>query len=93
MPLLKRSSRKLPATGGCFLCNEVGIPQSDDLSNQAAYLASWLKVLQADPSAIFTAASQASAAVDFILSFSRKESEGASEDNEAALAGVCEKGV
>ena len=46
--------------GGSFLCAEVGVPQSDDLSNQAAYLASWLKVLQADPTAIFTAASQAS---------------------------------
>jgi antirestriction protein ArdC len=73
--------------GGCFLCNEVGVPQSDDLSNQAAYLASWLKVLQADPSAIFTAASQASAAVDYILKFSRKDEQAGQEDE--AVAGVC----
>ncbi len=72
--------------GGCFLCSEVGVPQSDDVSNQAAYLASWLSILQADPTAIFTAASQASAAVDYILSFSRKDG-GAGEENEAIAAG------
>ncbi|MGH7072233.1 MAG: ArdC family protein [Acetobacteraceae bacterium] len=72
--------------GGCFLCNEVGVKQSDDLSNQAAYLASWLNVLQADPTAIFSAASQASAATDFILSFSRKDEHGTGEGNEAAAA-------
>ena len=78
--------------GGCFLCNEVGLKQSDDLSNQAAYLASWLKVLQADPSAIFTAASQASAAVDYILRFSRKDDQ-AGQEGDAAAAGVCEREV
>jgi antirestriction protein ArdC len=63
---------------GCFTCSEVGVPQSDDLSNQVAYLASWLKVLRNDASAILTAASQASAACDFVLSFSRAgETDGA----------------
>lgn len=77
--------------GGCFLCSEVGVRQSDDLTNQAAYLASWLKVLQADPTAIFTAGSQASAAVDYILAFSRKEKDTrAGEEKEAAVAGVSE---
>lgn len=56
--------------GGCFLCTEIGVPQSGDLSNQAAYLASWLGILQADPAAIFSAASQASSAVDYLLGFS-----------------------
>lgn len=76
--------------GSSFLCSEIGVPQSDDLSNQAAYLASWLAVLQADASAIFTAASQASAAADYILSFSRKEEddEAGDEDDEAVVAGV-----
>jgi antirestriction protein ArdC len=74
--------------GGCFLCHETGVPQSDDLGNQAAYLASWLSVLQADPTAIFTAASQASAGADFILSFSRQEEGGAREGCEAAGAGA-----
>lgn len=73
--------------GASFLCNEVGVPQSDDLSNQAAYLASWLKVLQADSSAIFTAASQASKACDFILAFSRPASE-TREEVEPELVGA-----
>jgi antirestriction protein ArdC len=57
---------------GCFLCTELNIPQSDDLTNQNAYLANWLTVLQNDHSAILRAASQASKAVDFILAFSRE---------------------
>ncbi len=52
---------------GCFLCSEVGVPQSDDLSNQAAYLAAWLRVLRQDHAAVFRAASQASAATDYVL--------------------------
>ncbi len=72
--------------GSSFLCAEIGVPQSDDLSNQAAYLASWLAVLQSDSSAIFTAASQASAATDFILSFSRKADGEAGKRGEAAVA-------
>lgn len=54
--------------GGCFLSAEIGVPQSDDLTNHAAYLASWLRILGADPSAIFTAAAQASAAAGFLFS-------------------------
>jgi antirestriction protein ArdC len=73
--------------GSSFLCAEIGVPQSDDLTNQAAYLASWLRVLQADPTAIFTAGSQASAAVDYILRFSRKDDQAGQEDE--AVAGVC----
>ena len=53
--------------GGCFLSAEVGVPQSSDLANHAAYLNSWLAILGADPSAVFAAAGQASAAVDFLL--------------------------
>ncbi len=71
--------------GGCFLCNEVGVPQSTKLENHTAYIASWLAVLQQDATAILTAASQASAAVDYILSFSRQgEGTEANEDCEAA---------
>jgi antirestriction protein ArdC len=57
--------------GAAYLLTELGVPQSDDLSNVTAYLGHWLKVLQRDHSAIFTAASAASKATDFILSFSR----------------------
>jgi antirestriction protein ArdC len=53
---------------GCFLAAELGIPQSDDLSNHTAYLNSWLKILGADPTAVFIAASQASAAANFLFS-------------------------
>jgi antirestriction protein ArdC len=70
--------------GGCFLCSAVRVPQSDDLTNQAAYLGHWLKVLQQDHRAIFRASSQASAAADYILAFSRQAESGAAEGSEAA---------
>jgi len=57
--------------GAAFMLAELGVPQSDDLSNVTAYVGHWLKVLQRDHSAIFTAASAASKAADFILEFSR----------------------
>ena len=55
-----------------FMCSELQIPQSDDLSNTQAYLASWLKSLQDDPKFIFKASTAASKAADFVLSFSRQ---------------------
>jgi antirestriction protein ArdC len=70
--------------GAAFLCTEVGVPQSaSKLDNTAAYLSSWIDVLQRDTAAIFTAAGQASRAVDYILSFSRSEP----EDGTALLQG------
>lgn len=57
--------------GGCFLCNEMNIPQSNDLTNHQAYLAHWLAVLQQDHGAILRAAGQATKAVDFITAFSQ----------------------
>lgn len=65
--------------GAAFLLTELGVPQSDDLSNVTAYLGHWLKVLQRDHSAIFTAASAASKAAEFILGFSRPKAEEAEE--------------
>jgi antirestriction protein ArdC len=41
------------------------------MENHAAYVQSWLQAMQNDPKYIFDAASQASKAADFILSFSR----------------------
>ena len=58
--------------GSCFLANELGIPQSDDLENHNRYLAHWLEELDSDPRIIFRAASSASKAADFVLSFSRQ---------------------
>lgn len=57
----------------CYTAAQLGIPVGDDLHNHTAYLASWLKALEDDPKAIFKAASQASKASQFILSFSRTE--------------------
>ena len=51
--------------GACMLLADLGIaarPRPD----HAAYIASWLKVLKNDPSAIFTAASKAQAAADWM---------------------------
>jgi antirestriction protein ArdC len=69
---------------GCFLANEIRIPQSDDLSNHQAYLSNWLQVLENDSKAIFAAATQASAAADFVLAFSRN-AEAERREEEASL--------
>ena len=53
--------------GAAFLCADLGVtlePRAD----HAAYIQSWLKVLKADKKAIFTAASQAAKATDFLSS-------------------------
>jgi antirestriction protein ArdC len=53
-----------------FALAELGVPQSDDLTNHQTYLASWLKELRADPRFIFRVSADASRAVDFLLAFS-----------------------
>lgn len=58
--------------GAAFLCAELGIaatPRPD----HAAYLAGWLKVLKADKKAVFTAASAASRAADYLGGLSAAE--------------------
>ena len=67
-----------------FLMAELGVPQSDDLTNVSAYLASWLKALESDTSYIFSASSAASKAATYILSFSRHT--GDVEEPEAVLS-------
>ncbi len=57
--------------GAAFLTAALGIPNERTLNNSTAYLANWLAVLKSDNRAIFTAATAASAAADFILAFSR----------------------
>jgi antirestriction protein ArdC len=51
--------------GAAFLCSEIGITP-EPRSDHAQYLAHWLTILKGDKKAIFTAASKASAAVDFL---------------------------
>lgn len=72
--------------GGCFLASEMGLPTADNLSNHAAYLKSWLDALKSDPKFIFKAASQASKAVDYILSFSRSPVEAEQSAEELVMA-------
>lgn len=59
--------------GGCYLCNELNVPQSENLDNHNSYLQSWLKVLENDSSAILRGSAQASKAADFIMAFSKQE--------------------
>jgi antirestriction protein ArdC len=58
--------------GGCFMTSELGLPPGESLTSHAAYLQSWLQAMQNDPKYIFRASAQASKAVDYLLSFSRK---------------------
>lgn len=50
--------------GAAFLCAEFGLDNAQD--NQASYIDNWLKVLRSDKRAIFTAASKAQKAVDYM---------------------------
>ncbi len=58
--------------GSAFVSAALGIPQSDNLDNHKAYVANWLEALNKDSRFIFRAASAASKAADFVLSFSRQ---------------------
>jgi antirestriction protein ArdC len=49
-----------------FTCAHLGI-STTPRPDHAAYLASWLRVLRADPSALFTAATKAQAATDWLV--------------------------
>jgi antirestriction protein ArdC len=70
-----------------YLCREIGVPASDDLTNHVAYVKSWLQAMRNDPRFIFAASGQASKAADFILSFSRPTEAESEEEPEAALVG------
>ncbi len=54
--------------GAAFLCADLGISDATR-ADHAQYLDSWLRVLKADKKAIFTAASKASQAAEFLASF------------------------
>lgn len=57
--------------GAAFLCAELDVANSPRLDH-AQYLANWLEVLGGDKKSIFTAASLASRAVDYLKSFQRE---------------------
>jgi antirestriction protein ArdC len=52
--------------GAAFLCADLGITP-EPRADHAQYIASWLKVLKDDKKAVFTAASKASAAANWLL--------------------------
>jgi antirestriction protein ArdC len=58
--------------GACFTLAALGVPQTENLDNHKAYVANWLSALNRDSRFIFRAASAASKAADYILSFSRQ---------------------
>jgi antirestriction protein ArdC len=70
--------------GGVFICRELDVPASDDLTNHTAYLASWLQGMKGDSRFIISAAAQASKAASYILRFSREEEEAPQEEDELA---------
>jgi antirestriction protein ArdC len=51
--------------GAAFLCADLGL-SNEPRPDHAAYLAGWLRVLKGDKRAIFTAASKAQAAADYL---------------------------
>lgn len=59
--------------GGCFFCSTLGLGVAENLTNHAAYLKNWIDAMKGDPSFIFKASTQASKAVDYLLSFSRRD--------------------
>lgn len=54
--------------GAAFLCADLNVMNTPRLDH-AAYIASWLRVLENDPRAIFTAAGKAGAAAEFLQAF------------------------
>ena len=56
--------------GAAFIAGRLALP-SEPRTDHAPYIASWLKVLKNDSRAIFTAASKAQAAADYLAAFSK----------------------
>ena len=54
--------------GAAFIAGQLGLP-SVPRTDHAPYIATWLKVLKNDSRAIFTAASKAQAAADYLIGF------------------------
>ena len=57
--------------GAAFLCGDLGITP-EPRSDHAQYIASWLKVLKDDKKAVFTAASKASEAANWLLALEER---------------------
>lgn len=53
--------------GAAFLCTHLGVKREGLIDNHTAYVASWIKILENDTSAIRKAATQANAAMRYLL--------------------------
>ena len=69
--------------GSAFLCADLAITP-EVRSDHAAYIASWLKVLKDDKRFIFTAASHAQRAADYLHSLQGRQEVGSREERAAA---------
>jgi antirestriction protein ArdC len=69
--------------GAAFVSGHLGLA-STPRDDQAAYIASWLKVLRQDSRAIITAASRAQAAADYLISLARHRTA-----NDDAATAIC----
>jgi len=58
-----------------FVCQELGVPQDENIENHVAYLQSWLSQMKHEPYYIFQTSSQASKTADYLLSFVRQSEE------------------
>jgi antirestriction protein ArdC len=58
--------------GAAFLCGDLGITV-DPRPDHADYIGHWLRILKGDRKAIFTAASAANKAAEYLMSFGRSE--------------------
>jgi antirestriction protein ArdC len=58
--------------GAAFLCGDLGIT-AEPRPDHAAYIDNWLRILKSDRKAIFTAASAANKAAEFLANFSKIE--------------------
>jgi antirestriction protein ArdC len=58
--------------GAAFLCGDLGITV-DPRPDHADYIGHWLRILKGDRKAIFTAASAANKAAEYLLSFGQAE--------------------
>ena len=57
-----------PKLGAAFLCGDLGIT-AEPRPDHADYIGHWLRILKADRKAIFTAASAANKAAEFLMTF------------------------
>jgi antirestriction protein ArdC len=60
--------------GAAFVCAHLGL-STEPRADHAQYINSWLKVLKADKRAIFTAASKAQRAADYLIQQSERSVE------------------